>query len=156
VPTPDFVLRLREKVGHDVLPLVGVIAVVLDHDRRILLTLRRDTQRWALIGGIVEPGEPPARTAVREVLEETGVRADIERLVSIVAERERRYPNGDRVHFLTLQFVLRPISGQAHVADDENLEVEWFSLDDRPALSDVDEARLARALAPPSPAQFDV
>jgi 8-oxo-dGTP pyrophosphatase MutT (NUDIX family) len=154
VPTPDFVLRLREKVGHDLLSLVGVIAVVLD-EGRVLLTLRRDTERWALIGGIVEPGEQPAHTAVREVLEETGVEAEIDRLVAVVGEGPRQYPNGDRVQFLTLQFVLRPIGGDAHVADDENLEVAWFALGDRPELSDTDEARLARALADPPPSQYD-
>jgi 8-oxo-dGTP pyrophosphatase MutT (NUDIX family) len=154
VPTPDFVLRLREKVGHDLLPLVGVIAIVLD-EGRVLLTLRRDTGRWALIGGIVEPGEQPARAAVREVLEETGVKADIDRLVTVLGEGPREYPNGDRVQFLTLQFVLRRVSGDVHVADDENLEVGWFALDDRPALSEADEVRLARALADPPPPMYD-
>jgi 8-oxo-dGTP pyrophosphatase MutT (NUDIX family) len=155
VPTPAFVLQLREKVGHDLLPLVGVVAVVLDEDQRVLLTRRRDTERWALIGGIVEPGEQPAVAAVREVLEETGVEAEIDRLSTVVGEGPRQYPNGDRVQFLTLQFVLRRVSGDAYVADDENLDVAWFALDDRPGLSDTDEARLARALADPPPPQYE-
>ena len=155
MPTPAFVLHLREKVGHDLLPLVGVVAVVLDEDQRVLLTRRRDTERWALIGGIVEPGEQPAVAAVREVLEETGVEAEIDRLSTVVGEGPRQYPNGDRVQFLTLQFVLRRVSGDAYVADDENLDVAWFALDDRPGLSDTDEARLARAFADPPPPQYE-
>jgi 8-oxo-dGTP pyrophosphatase MutT (NUDIX family) len=156
VPTPDFVLRLREKIGHDPLPLVGVVAVVLDQDARVLLTLRRDTERWALIGGIVEPGEQPAIAAVREVLEETGIDAVVERLVSVISDPPAQYPNGDQVQFLTLLFVLRYVSGEAAVSDDENLEVGWFALDDRPALTELNEARLANALAPPSPTSFEV
>jgi ADP-ribose pyrophosphatase YjhB (NUDIX family) len=156
VPTPDFVLRLREKIGHDPLPLVGVTGVVLDASGRVLLTLRSDTRRWALIGGIVEPGEPPARAIVREVLEETGVEAELSRFVAVIAEPPRRYPNGDQVQFLTLQFVLRALSGHARVADDESLEVRWFPLDDLPALSEPDEARLARALAPAAPTYFEL
>jgi 8-oxo-dGTP pyrophosphatase MutT (NUDIX family) len=156
VPTPDFVLRLREKIGHDLLPLVGVCAIVIDDEGRFLLTRRRDTGRWALIGGIVEPGEQPGRTVVREVCEETGVEAAIERLVSVIADEPKQYPNGDRVQFLTLTFVLRRVSGDAHVADDENLDVIWAGLDDRPALSELEEARLERALAGPGPTYYEV
>ncbi|MEV4313195.1 NUDIX hydrolase [Actinocrispum sp. NPDC049592] len=38
--------------------------------------------RWELPGGTVEPGEPPADTAVREIAEETGLR------VRILSERD--------------------------------------------------------------------
>jgi 8-oxo-dGTP diphosphatase len=156
VPTPDFVLRLREKIGHDLLPMVGVCAVVVDDDGRLLLTRRRDTGLWAPVGGIVDPGEQPAVAAVREVLEETGVDARVERLVSVVADLPTAYPNGDRVQFLTLVFVLRYVGGQAAVADDENLEVAWFAADDRPAVNEVNELRLARALGPPAPPYYEV
>jgi len=156
VPTPDFVLRLREKIGHDLLPMVGVCAVVLDDDGRLLLTRRRDSGRWAPVGGIVEPGEQPAITAVREVLEEAGVEARVERLVSIVADPPTAYPNGDQVQFLTLLFVLRYVRGDAAVSDDENLEVAWFPIDDRPAVNEMNEHRLARALAPAAPVFYEV
>jgi 8-oxo-dGTP pyrophosphatase MutT (NUDIX family) len=155
VPTPDFVLQLREKVGHDMLPLVGVVAVVLDEDERVLLTLRRDTERWALIGGIVEPGEQPAGAAVREVLEETGVEAEVDRLVAVIADPPAQYPNGDQVQFLTLLFVLRHVAGEPVVSDDENLEVGWFVSDDRPALHELNELRLARALAAPAATYYE-
>jgi ADP-ribose pyrophosphatase YjhB (NUDIX family) len=156
VPTPDFVLRLREKIGHDLLSLVGACAVVLDDEGRLLLTRRRDTGRWALIGGIVEPGEQPAVTAVREVFEETAVEAEVVRLVSVVAGEAMEYPNGDSVQYLSLTFVLRRVSGDAHVADDENLEVGWFATDERPELTEREEARLARALAEPEPTYYEV
>lgn len=156
VPTPDFVLNLREKVGHDLLPLVGVCAVVLDEDGRLLLTRRRDTGQWALIGGIVEPGEQPAAAAVREVFEETGVEAKVDRLVAVIADPPGAYPNGDLVQFLTLTFVLRHRAGEAAVSDDENLEVAWFVPDDCPPLHDLNVSRLVRALAPPEPTYFEI
>jgi 8-oxo-dGTP pyrophosphatase MutT (NUDIX family) len=156
VPTPDFVLALREKIGHDLLPMVGVCAIVFDGDGRLLLTRRRDTGRWAHVGGIVEPGEQPAIAAVREVREEAGVDARIERLVSVIADPPTAYPNGDHVQFLTLLFVLRYVDGEAAVSDDENLEVGWFALDDRPELTELNESRLARALAPPGPVFYEV
>jgi 8-oxo-dGTP diphosphatase len=53
-----------------------------------VLFIRRDPGgflggRWELPGGTVEPGEPPERTAVREVAEETGL------LVRVTGERHR-------------------------------------------------------------------
>jgi 8-oxo-dGTP pyrophosphatase MutT (NUDIX family) len=156
VPTPEFIRALRAKVGHDLLPLVGVCAVVLDDDGRLLMAQRRDSAEWAMIGGIVEPGEAPARCVVREVFEEAGVRAEIERLVSITADPPFRYPNGDNVQFLTLTFLLRWLSGTAQVSDDENVAVGWFAPEDRPALREVEEAWLARALAEAAPPFYEV
>ena len=70
MPTPEFVLDLRRHVGHALLPLVGVTAVVRDDAGRLLLGLRSDTRDWALPSGIVEPGEEPAVAVVREVGED--------------------------------------------------------------------------------------
>ena len=69
MPTPEYILSLREKIGHDLLWLPGATAVVL-HEGRILLGRRSDNGNWAPITGIVDPGEEPAATAVRECLEE--------------------------------------------------------------------------------------
>ena len=81
--TPNFILSLREKIGHDPLWLTGITAYVEDADGRILLGRRRDTGEWALVYGIVEPGEEPGRTCVREVLEETGVHVAPQAIASV-------------------------------------------------------------------------
>ena len=39
--------------------------------------------RWGLPGGGVEHGEPPARTVARELLEETGLQAEVGRLLGV-------------------------------------------------------------------------
>ena len=41
--TPNFILSLREKIGHDPLWLTGITAYVEDADGRILLGRRSDT-----------------------------------------------------------------------------------------------------------------
>src|ERR1700761_9536138 len=69
MPIPLFVQELRRKLGDDLLFLPGVAAVVFDDGGRVLLARRADTKRWAVVGGIVEPGEEPADCCVREVLE---------------------------------------------------------------------------------------
>jgi 8-oxo-dGTP pyrophosphatase MutT (NUDIX family) len=66
---PPFIAELRSLVGTRPLWLSAAVAVVLDEEDRILLARRADTGAWALIGGIVDPGEQPADTAVRECYE---------------------------------------------------------------------------------------
>ena len=39
MPTPEFVLSLREKIGHDLLWLMGVSGYVEDEQGRVLLGL---------------------------------------------------------------------------------------------------------------------
>ena len=58
-------------------------AVVVDLAGRILLHRRTDNQLWSIPGGGMEIGETIAGTVVREVAEETGLKAEPERLVGI-------------------------------------------------------------------------
>ena len=95
MPIPDFVRDLRAKVGHDLLWLTGVSAVVLDDAGRVLLTRRADSGHWALVSGILEPGEEPAQAMVREIAEETGIVAVVERLASVLTDPAFVLPNGD-------------------------------------------------------------
>ena len=143
--TPKFILELREKIGHDLLWLTGITGVVLNDHAEVLLVRRADTGRWALVEGILEPGEQPALGLAREIHEETAVEVAVERLVSVQAQPPSSYPNGDQVQYLDLCFRCRPVGGEARVNDDESLEVGWFPLDHRPALSPREERCLADA-----------
>jgi ADP-ribose pyrophosphatase YjhB (NUDIX family) len=150
MPTPEFILRLREKVGHDPLWLAGACAVVLRENvgtTEVLLVRRSDDGRWTPVGGIVEPGEHPADTAEREVLEESGVRCVVEGLASVTVGPPGAYPHGDVVQFLTHTFRGRRVGGEAHPADDESDEVGWFALDALPEMSPHLRERIAAATA---------
>ncbi|WP_285727427.1 NUDIX hydrolase [Psychromicrobium xiongbiense] len=136
MPTPDFVLALREKIGHAPLWLPGVTAVVFDAAGRVLLGRRADNGEWTLITGMLDPGEHAAVGAVREVLEETGVVVGVERLVSTGVVGPVTFPNGDVCTFFDVSFRCRHLTGEARVNDDESLEVAWFELDDLPRLND--------------------
>lgn len=149
MPIPDHVAALRARVGTDLLWLPGVSAVVRDGDHRLLLGRRADTGQWALPSGILDPGEQPATGIVREVLEETAVAIEVVGIVGVFSTPVVTYPNGDRSAYLDTLFRARPVSPEAaraaRVADDESLEVGWFSAEDLPAdLADSTRERLDR------------
>ncbi len=147
MPVPDFVRDLRARVGTDPLWLSGVSGVVLDDAGRLLLGRRADSGRWAVVSGIIDPGEEPAVAVVREVREETGVEAEVVALTAVSTTPPMTYANGDRAQYLDLCFWCRAVGGEARVADDESLEVAWFARDALPEdLTDTSVARIARTL----------
>jgi 8-oxo-dGTP diphosphatase len=136
-----YITRLRGHIGHDLLLLPGVSAVVRDDSGRVLLARRSDNGRWSLPAGMVDPGEQPADAVLREVREETGVEAEIDR-VGGVATHPVVYPNGDACEYLAIWFRCRAVGGAPRADGDESLEVAWFEPDDLP--SDLEEWALLR------------
>jgi len=154
VATPDFVLALRAKIGHDPLWLPGVTAVVL-REREVLLVRRADTGEWTPVTGIVDPGEQPAAAAVREVLEEADVVATASRLASVGVTEPVTYANGDRSQYVDLTFRCDFVSGEPHPADGENTDAAWFALDALPPMPPHMWRRVASALSDDPAAAFE-
>jgi 8-oxo-dGTP diphosphatase len=162
VPTPDYIATIRRVYGQGRLLLPGVSAVVLRTDLEpgrvhILLTRRSDTGRWSLPAGIVEPFEQPAAAILRELLEETRITADVERLALLRTDPDVVYPNGDRCQFVAMCFRCRYVSGEAQVGDEESTEVAWFPADDLPnELTDIQVRRIRCALEDRDACVFDL
>ena len=160
MPTPDFVLALREKVGHAELWLPGVTAVIRrdapdgSGGTEVLLVQRADNHAWTPVTGIVDPGEDPGVAARREALEETGVDIRVDRLAQVTGGERVAYPNGDRNVFLDHTFACTWLRGEAHVADDESVDVGWFAPDAAPPLSERMRQRIEVALSAEVAARF--
>lgn len=144
--TPDFIREIRATAGHRLLLLPAVTAIVFDDRGRVLLGRRSDTGRWSVVGGICEPGEQPAETAVREVYEETAVRCVPERVVLVQMLEPVTYPNGDVCQFQDITFRCRATGGEARANDHESLEVAWFERDALPPLERFALHRIDQAL----------
>ncbi|PZF15242.1 ADP-ribose pyrophosphatase [Curtobacterium sp. MCPF17_011] len=158
MPTPDFVLSLREKVGTELLWLTGVTAVVTrgDGDDRELLVVRRaDNGALTPVTGIVDPGEEPAVAAEREVLEEADVVAVAERLAWVQTLEPMTYPNGDRAQYMDLVFACRWVSGDPYPADGENTEAFWASVTSLPDMPENMRRRVDAVLADEVAARFE-
>ena len=146
--TPDFVLKLREHVGTAPLWLSGATAVIRSADhRRVLLVRRSDNGWWTPVTGIVDPGEHPADTAVREAKEEADVEIRVDRVASIGVSRMVTYGNGDQAQYIDHTFACTYLGGDPRPADGENTDVRWFPVDElpdmRPHMLDRVEAGLA-------------
>lgn len=157
MPTPDFILELREKVGTHPLWLSGVTAVVV-HGHQVLMIRRADNGRWAPVAGIIEPGEHPADTAEREVLEEAGVVVEVERIAGVDVSAHVTYDNGDHSQYLVIVVRCRWISGDPYPSDGEALEALWVHRDELgaldPPLSDASLRRIGWALSEDTAAAF--
>lgn len=116
---------------------------------QILLVRRADSGAWTPVCGIVEPGERPDHTIVREALEEAQVHVVVDRYLAVDVDDPLTYPNGDQCQFLNHVFSCRWVDGQARVGDDESSQVRWFDIDELPALSVRHRAAVELALAPP-------
>jgi len=76
--------RFAGEVGYPTAK-VGADAAIF-RDGALLLIKRADTRRLALPGGWVDPGETPEETAVREVLEETGLTVEAGEIIGVFSE----------------------------------------------------------------------
>ncbi|MFF8880113.1 NUDIX hydrolase [Streptomyces flaveolus] len=81
--------RIAEAVGAGVVPACDIVqtpeptaetlaagVLLFDEQDRVLLVDPTYKPGWEFPGGVVEPGEAPARAGMREVAEETGIRLD--------------------------------------------------------------------------------
>jgi 8-oxo-dGTP pyrophosphatase MutT (NUDIX family) len=85
-------------------PAIGVDAAVFNADGEILLVRRRDNQRWAMPGGLVEIGQTPAESVLRELWEEAGLRGRVVRLLGLFDGRF--WGSRSKVHLLNLVFLV--------------------------------------------------
>ena len=134
--TPQFILDLRKKIGHNLLGRIGITAYVENDNGQVLLGRRADTGEWALVYGINEPGEEPAVTVVREVKEETGVDCIPVEFASVKSSTQPVvYANEDRAMYMDHLFICTVDpqgNGTPFVGDEESLNVGWFNPDDLP------------------------
>ena len=118
----DYVRSLRRLIGHELLLLPAVTAVI-QIGGRILMMQHRNTRRWVFPGGCLEPGERPQEAVKREALEETGLAIQIERLIGVYSgpEFEVNYRNGDRCIYMMAVFGCTA-DGQTPVPSSEEAE----------------------------------
>ena len=142
MPIPEFIVETRKKIGTDLMWVPSVCAVVLRDSTvdspwavpDVLLVRGADNGQWTPVTGIVDPGEEPHVAAVREVLEETGVKVTAAAIVGVGSHGPVTHSNGDQASYMTVQIRCEPLdpSAEPAVGDDENTEAGWFPVSQMP------------------------
>jgi ADP-ribose pyrophosphatase len=114
-------------------PAPGQIVLVKQHRHAV------DSDLWEVPAGMIERNEPPIETAKRELLEETGYRAESLRFLWSIFTTPGFCE--ERIHFFVADG-LTP--GDAQPEDDEEFELRVWSLDEAWKLVENDELRDAK------------
>jgi len=87
--------------------------------------------RWQLPKGIVDPGESPEITAVREVREEAGIETDLLSLIETIEYwyRSTKYGKPVRFHKFVHFYLLSYRTGDVSNHDNEIAEAKWVNAD---------------------------
>jgi 8-oxo-dGTP diphosphatase len=111
------------------IPRVGVGVLVVDTQKRVLLTLRNrapEAGSWSIVGGKVDFLERLEQCAVREAREEAGVEVELVRLLCVT---DHVLPDEEQ-HWVAPAYLGRIVSGEAKNCEpDKAREVRWFELD---------------------------
>ncbi len=129
---PEEVLLMFEDNLNHFSPLIGAEGVVL-RDEKILLIQRKDNGLWAVPGGLSDVGETLAETALRELLEETGIHARISKLLGIFDSRI--WKTQSKSHLYHTIFLVETDDDQPTPDPLEALDAAYFAEDDLPSLS---------------------
>ena len=134
MPISDYMAGLRHHVGHDLLMMPCVAAVVRDDEGRVLLQRRSDTGTWGVPGGALDPDEEPAQACVREIHEETGLVVRPIAVVAVETHPISTYPNGDVVQPICTVFACEVVGGVLGSLDGESLELRFFPVSELPSV----------------------
>ncbi|KUK01312.1 MAG: NUDIX hydrolase [Methanobacteriaceae archaeon 41_258] len=105
-------------------PLLAVDIVIIYPDDSVILIKRKKNPYkgfWALPGGFVEYGERVEEAALREAREETGLKVELDHLLSVYSDPDRD-PRG---HVISICFIAHRIGGKLK-ADTDASEVSKF------------------------------
>lgn len=123
----------------------GAVISIRDGTPHVALIATRKKTRWGLPKGAVAQGETSEQAALREVLEETGLEAEIVKPLDTI---EYYFRAGDvlirkRVDFYLMRYVGGELTPQLSEVDD----VEWVALNEAVSRASFDSEKKLLAMA---------
>ncbi|MCG8472496.1 MAG: NUDIX domain-containing protein [Desulfobacterales bacterium] len=113
-------------------PVPATCVVVVDGEGRLLLVKRNvepKTGMWCLPGGFMELDETPEEGAMRELLEEAGIKGRIEALLGVTTN-----PNPEYGTVLLVGYLVKGWEGKPSAGDDAD-EARFFPLNSLPDIA---------------------
>jgi 8-oxo-dGTP diphosphatase len=102
-------------------PIVGVGAVVLDSQGRVVLIRRRFEPlagQWSLPGGTLELGETLEAGVAREILEETALVVSVGPVIEVFDRIMLDETSRVRYHFVLVDYLCRILDGEIRAGSD--------------------------------------
>ncbi|MCZ9311552.1 NUDIX hydrolase N-terminal domain-containing protein [Weissella koreensis] len=115
-------------------PKIDVRVFIQNDQQKVLLVQDIKTKQWSLPGGFAEVGMSPIENAQREVLEETGVNAEIINLKGVF-DTDQSKLGKQLTQYYKLIFEGKIIDEGTFKSNYETSDVCYFSLDQLPELS---------------------
>ena len=134
--------RVRASAGDAAtLLFVGARGLVFDDAGRLLLIQRSDNHRWALPAGAMELGESITDCAIREVWEETGLKATSLTPFSLYTTPDHTYTNewGHTYQHIVTTFKIDAWEGELQRVTDETVDARWYERSELPPSPVLDE-----------------
>ena len=104
-------------------------AVILNEQQQLLLLRKKNTQYFMQVGGKLEPDELPEQTMLREIDEEIGGQATIQKFIG-----RFETPAANEANHLLVSYVYQVELNQFPKIDAEIAEMKWIDLDDQQTL----------------------
>jgi len=125
--------KVRASVGDaDTILFVGARGVLIDDQNRLLLIQRSDNRRWAIPAGAMELGESMEECAIREVWEETGLRATSLTPYALYSAKTFTNEWGHSYQQILMSFRVHTWEGDLLRETDESVDAGFFPLDALP------------------------
>lgn len=115
--------------------LPAVAAAIFNDKGEILLQKRKDVNQWCIISGHVEFGETIEAAILREIEEETNVKANITRFIGVYSSpASQTYHYKDKtVQYVTSYFEARLTNAIApNFSNEETGELQFFNVENIP------------------------
>ena len=112
-------------------PLPGVAAVTI-HESKVLLAVRGKPPsfgKWGIPGGVVEVGETLDEAIKREVFEETNVRIEPVKLITVFDAVNKDDDGRVHYHYILFEYLCRYVSGEVHASSDAP-DARWVAFDE--------------------------
>jgi len=116
-------------------PKIAVNSLVFNAQGEVLLAKRTDNGLWCIPGGHVDLGETLEQACLRELFEETGLKARVKRLVGIYSDpaNSLHIAQGPEWHTVRVSFLCE-VTGGTITSSEETSEVRYFNVAQLPPL----------------------
>ncbi len=118
-----------------VTPKIAVNALVFNDRGEVLLAKRTDNGLWCIPGGHMELGETLTQACLRELQEETGLEAEVVRLMGVYSDTagSLHFAQGREWHTVRVSFLCRATGGELRLSE-ETSELKYFSVAELPSM----------------------